>query len=252
MSDEDVSQLVALAKTQFGDTWPDYATRAWIHETWRETKDTPRPRTWGQRIRKLQHAVHTSLESTRSRSPPQHRRPPSIAAEMRPNSSEESSAMIDGGDDARKRLLVARLMYNIDAELPQSRELSEAHVPLETMDDWIRELHMAVKCSRLCSWDRIMKPRDQGIQSIGLATLNYGYKFKFRFHDDQRGDLLYHGTSVGNVFQIIRGNFRPRRTATLEDVLKKNTIVFLRSFGFLQSISAQPGIRNIWRINSLR
>ena len=67
-----------------------------------------------------------------------------------------------------------------------------------------------------------MRRYDQGIQSLGISTLNYGYRFKFRFHDNGRGELLYHGAAVGKALDIIRGNFRPRVTATLQaELLRK-------------------------------
>jgi len=69
-----------------------------------------------------------------------------------------------------------------------------------------------------------MKPADQGIQSLGISTLNYGYRFKFRFQDNERGELLYHGAAVGAALDILRGNFRPRVTATLQ-------AEFLREYG---------------------
>ena len=62
--------------------------------------------------------------------------------------------------------------------------------------------------------DRAMKPADQGIQSLGISTLHYGYRFKFRFEDNGRGELLFHGTSVGSALYILRENFRPRVTIT--------------------------------------
>jgi hypothetical protein len=114
-------------------------------------------------------------------------------------------------------------MANTAGELPCDRSwTAEPHAPLETLDQWIEELHKAVDASPLCSWPRAMKGKDQAIQSIGVATLNYGYRFKFRFSDDECGDLFYHGAAVGSVFDILRENFRPRRTVTLEgDLLRK-------------------------------
>ena len=114
-------------------------------------------------------------------------------------------------------------MTNSDAELPEISDWTPtSHVPLKTLDEWISQLHLAVADSRLCSWPRVMKPADQGIQSLGIATLNYGYRFKFRFQDNGCGELLYHGAAVGSVMEILRANFRPRRTETLQaDLLKQ-------------------------------
>ena len=114
-------------------------------------------------------------------------------------------------------------MTNSDAELPRILDwTATSHVPLKTLDDWISQLHLAVADSRLCSWPRVMKPAEQGIQSLGIATLNYGYRFKFRFQDNGCGELLYHGAPVGSVMDILRVNFRPRRTQTLQaDLLRK-------------------------------
>ena len=69
--------------------------------------------------------------------------------------------------------------------------------------------------------DRVMKPADQGIQSLGISTLNYGYRFTFRFQDNGRGELLYHGAAVGAALDIVRGNFRPRVTGTLQGELMR-------------------------------
>ena len=67
-----------------------------------------------------------------------------------------------------------------------------------------------------------MKPADQGIQFLGISTLNYGYRFKFRFQDNGRGELLYHGAAVGSALDILRSNFRPRVTETCEaELLRK-------------------------------
>ena len=90
-----------------------------------------------------------------------------------------------------------------------------------------------------------MTGRDQAIQSIGIATLNYGYRFKFRFFDNECGELLFHGAVVGSVFDILRGNFRPRVTWTLERELRDKFGCVPHSFGFLTSMNVQLGIHKI-------
>jgi len=96
------------------------------------------------------------------------------------------------------------------------------------MDEWVAALHEAVKVSPVCSWEPGMTPSVQGIHSLGLCTLSYGYRFKFRFQDradraesEELLPLFYHGTRVGSVFEILRNNFRPRVCETGEEALKK-------------------------------
>ena len=225
----DVKQLVELALAQFGDAWhKDNVNYTWLHKNWSHTRDRPRPNTWGTQIKQLERDVRKALtalspppgprpaESHRSRSP---RRDPQAHQLEVPQASQvsQSSGGSGSGEQTRKQAIVDSLMANTAAELLDSSDWSAAsHVPLETMDKWIRELHKAVDASPLCSWPRVMKPTDQGIQSLGIATLNYGYRFKFRFQDNECGDLLFHGAPVGSVFEILRGNFRPRRTGTLQ------------------------------------
>jgi len=91
--------------------------------------------------------------------------------------------------------------------------------PMETLDKWIEELHEAVGESQLCSWPKPMRGNDKAIQAIGLTTVHYGYCFKFSFEDDGIGDKVYHGLPVGSLFKILRGNFRPRVTITMETEL---------------------------------
>ena len=122
----------------------------------------------------------------------------------------------------QRKAIVDRLMASTAAPLPESPDwIAPPHKQRETLDHWIEELHEAVQVSSLCSWERPMKPREQGIQALGIATLNYGYCFKFRFKDDGHGDLLHHGTAVGNVIQILQEGFMPRHTGTLQKDLKK-------------------------------
>ena len=203
MSETDVEQLVKLALSQFGDAWHcDNVCYLWIHNNWSPTKDKPRPKNWGNQIRNLEKAVRDALtlrsppadpgaRGSKSRSPPRPRSPPrSLGSSLGSSSS---------APDQDKAAIVARLMANSDAELPEKFDwTAPSHVPLETLDyHWIPQLHQAVADSRLCSWPREMKPADEGIQSLGISTLNYGYRFKFRFQDDGRGELLYHGAAVG-------------------------------------------------------
>ena len=108
--------------------------------------------------------------------------------------------------------------------LEQEDWTATSHVPPPRLDDWVKEFHETVAASPLCSWpeDPVMKPTEQGIQALGIATLNYGYRFKFRFQDNECGELLYHGAAVGSVMDILRNNFRPRRTETREGFLLQN------------------------------
>ena len=219
MSETDCSELVELALNQFGDDWHcDNVNFLWIHKHWKETKDKPKPKNWGKQIRKLEQAVRNALtlrspppplasrRAGRSRSPPRSRSPRSPPRSL--GSSLGSSSSTEKGN------IVARLMLS-DAALPKKLDRTAAsHVPLKTLDDWIEQLHLAVAESPLCSWPRVMKPADQGIQSLGISTLHYGYRFKFRFKDNRRGELLFHGTSVGSALYILRENFRPRVTIT--------------------------------------
>ena len=228
MSETDVSQLVELALSQFGDAWHcDNVCYLWIHNNWSETKGKPRPKDWGKQIKKLEKAVRDALiqrcpppdpwaRRSKSRSPPSPSRP-----HFPPRSFCSSLGSSSSAPDQDKAAIVARLMANPDAELKFDRAAA-SHVPLETLDGWISQLHLAVAESRVCSWARDMKPAEQGIHSLGISTLNYGYRFKFRFQDNECGELLYHGAAVGGVMDILRNNFRPRRTETREGFLWQN------------------------------
>ena len=124
----------------------------------------------------------------------------------------------------RKQGLVDRLMESPDV-LPHSCSWKNSwwavsRTPLNYMDEWVHELHEAVDASPVCSWGPGMTKKFQSIQSLGLSTLSYGYCFKFRFQDEGQGDLFYHGTPVGCVFEILRRNFRPRRCHKGEDDLQ--------------------------------
>ena len=79
----------------------------------------------------------------------------------------------------------------------------------------------------MCAWRVKPKGKDECIQAIGIATLRYGYKFKFRFydpyggdgdvpdeHNGEKGQLCFHGAPVGSVLAIMRDGFRPSRNAT--------------------------------------
>ena len=107
------------------------------------------------------------------------------------------------------------------------------HVPLKTVDEWVAQLHKAVEASNLCAWRVKPKGKDECIQAIGIATLRYGYKFKFRFNDPYRGNgdvpaehvsetgqLCFNGAPVGSVLHILRNGFKPSNNSTGEDKLK--------------------------------
>ena len=137
---------------------------AWLHNNWSETKGKPRPKDWGKQIKKLEKAVRDALilrspppdpwaRRSKSRSPPSPSRPHSPPRSLGSSLGSSSSA-----PDQDKTAIVARLMANSDAGLPEKFDRTAAsHVPLETLDDWISELHLAVANSRLCSWPRVMK-----------------------------------------------------------------------------------------------
>ena len=136
MSETDVSQLAELALSQFGDAWRcDNVSYLWIHNNWSATKDKPRPKNWGNQIRNLEKAVWDALtllsppadpsaRGSKSRSPPRPRSPPrSLGSSLGSSSS---------APDQDKAAIVARLMANSDAELPEKFDWTAAsHVPLE-------------------------------------------------------------------------------------------------------------------------
>ena len=201
MSETDVSQLVELALNQFGDAWHcANVSYLWIHNHWSETKDKPKPKKWGNQIRKLEQAVRNALTlRSRPRSPPpgprcasrsrslspqrlharlsRPRSPQRLRARLsRPRSpprslgsSLGSSSSAPGPQDLEKRYIVARLMTSPDALPEQLDRSATSHVPRLTLDDWISELHQAVANSRLCSWPPGMTKREEGIQSLGIS-----------------------------------------------------------------------------------
>ena len=132
--------------------------------------------------------------------------------------------------NAKKRGLVERLMDNKADVLPGPLP---AYKPEVTVDEWVAELHKAVHVSKLCAWSKEQRGKDECIQAIGIATLNYGYKFKLRFKDpyhgngdnpaeliNEKGQLCFHGAAIGGVLPILRDGFKPSITKTGHDKLK--------------------------------
>ena len=116
--------------------------------------------------------------------------------------------------------LFNELMSNTAAELPCDSEwIPKPQALLATISEWICHLHKAVDASPLCSWPQAMKPGDQGTQPFGVATLRCGCCCKFCFQDNECGDLLCHGTAVGNVLEVLPRHFRPRHVETLKVAL---------------------------------
>ena len=95
-----------------------------------------------------------------------------------------------------------------------------SHEPLATLNEWVEKLWAAVAGSQYCSWEKAStttqqaSSRQQAIQSLGIATLIYGQRFKFRFEDNLHGELVWHGAAVGSVFEILQGNFKPTVAST--------------------------------------
>ena len=197
-------ELAHKASAEFGDAAQYCVTYKWLHYNWSETKDSPSASKAGKKLKKLWHDVEEILKKLS---------PPSNPSQSSGNQSSGSPSTHEGyqpdrASNERRQALVDRLMENTAAPLPDS---CSWHTPLNYMDEWVHELHKAVDASPVCSWEPGMTTKFQCIQSLGLSTLSYGYCFKFRFQDEGQGDLFYHGTPVGCVFEILRRNFRPRR-----------------------------------------
>ncbi|MDA8583197.1 hypothetical protein N9L68_03165 [bacterium] len=92
--------------------------------------------------------------------------------------------------------------------------------PLPTLAVWIVKLNAEVAASSLCAWPHDANfTNDLDLHFDRLEKLGPGETHHVRLRDDGDGELLFHGTSVGSVFSILRFGWRPRRTITQEGTL---------------------------------
>ena len=244
----DVEEVCATALSQFGEAWHnDNVNYIWIVKNWSKTHGMTKPKNWpSKNIKDLYAAVSNKLTAThppsdpassrqtvtrtadrdsqsmdRSRSP--HRPPADAVGSQAGGFHSSNSSWSWDALQNRKVSIVRDLMMDLSASaLPRVENWRpEIYVPRQTIDEWVEELHDAVNESRLCAWPPGMTKRQQGVHAVGLATLSYGYCFKFRFVDDGVGALVWHGTPASSVFPILRNNFRPRVAGTFSDELQK-------------------------------
>ena len=236
--DSDVAELVCKAKGDFQDAWGDVGNVCykWTHASWSKVGSLTR---LSSTVKNLTGAVWTALE------------------ESAPSASSASSAgpsrkRITTKVDAKTAQAVFgaittephdRMPYAADESAPappdQLRSIVDELIgtswgdprapsdPLSTVDDWINRLDEKVASSSLSSWEqhddkgRLTPQRKLGIYSIGLATLECGFKFEIRFKDNGKGKLMYHGCPPGVVLYIIELGFHPTTTVTLSSSLLK-------------------------------
>ena len=220
ITEGDVDELIQKALLAFGDSWhhDGNVSFRWVHENWSQTKDQPKPNKWKGHIRTLTTLVWASLEKSH----------PPIVSERHCDGEEQF--------DVDKTRIVRELM--------DTRWIFPDESAVSSVDAWVNSFHAAVAKSALASW--VMKDPEKGVQSIGLATLDYGYRFKFRFEDDGEGELMYHGTKPCNVLGIIRQGFIPTVTQTLSRNLQDAYGVVPPLVWFSRKYSCASGYPGEW------
>ena len=232
----DVEEVCATALSQFGEAWHnDNVNYGWILEHWSKTHGLPRPKNWpSKNIKQLEAAVREKMTAThppsdpassrqtrnRSRSP--HRLQADTVSSQTGGFHSSNYSWCEDDLQKRKQSIVRDLMEQCASALPEDPNWHpELYVPRQTIDAWVEELHNAVNESSHCAWPPGMTKRQQGVHAVGIATLSYGYCFKFRFVDNGVGTLVWHGSPASSVFPILRNSFMPRVTDTFSGELLK-------------------------------
>ncbi len=216
--DSDDAELVCKAKGDFQDAWGDVGNVCyqWTHASWSKVGSLTR---WSSTVKNLTRAVWTALEES---APSASSAPSAPSARSAPSVSSASSAPAPP----------VQLGPIVDELMGTSWGDPRAPDPPSTVDSWINRLDEKVASSSLSSWEqhddegRLKPKRTLGIYSIGLATLECGFKLTIRFKDNGKGRLMYHGCPPGVVLWIIELGFHPTTTDTLStSLLKKFGVV---------------------------